>query len=52
MIDEEILELRKKLNNSIEIEKNSKKTYELSIKLDKLIAKYYSIKLKNKKKKT
>ena len=43
MIDEEILELRRKLNKSIEKEKNYKKTYKLSIQLDTLIAKYSKI---------
>ncbi len=45
MLDEEILELRRKLNESITNEKNYAKTYRLSIELDKLIAKYYNEKL-------
>ena len=45
MIDEEILELRRKLDESIANEKDYKKTYKLSIELDELIAKYYNKKL-------
>ena len=45
MIDEEILELRRKLNESIINEKDYNKTYKLSIELDELIAKYYNTKL-------
>ena len=48
MLDEEILELRRKLNESITKENNYDKTYKLSIELDKLITQYYSKKLKNK----
>lgn len=49
MLDEEILELRRKLEESITKEKNYDKTYRLSIELDKLITKYYNKKLmKNK----
>ena len=47
MIDEEILELRRKLNESIINEKDYNKTYKLSIELDELIAKYYNKKIKN-----
>lgn len=46
MIDEEILELRRKLNESIINEKDYNKTYKLSIELDELIAKYYNKKIK------
>lgn len=46
MLDEEILELRRKLNESVTNEKDYKKTYRLSIELDKLIAQYYNKKLK------
>ena len=46
MLDEEILELRRKLDESIIKEKNYKKTYRLSIKLDELITEYYNKKLK------
>ncbi len=45
MLDEEILELRRKLEESITKEKNYDKTYKLSIELDKLISKYYNKKL-------
>lgn len=48
MIDEEILELRRKLDESITKEKNYDKTYRLSVELDELITKYYSKKLKKK----
>lgn len=51
MIDEEILELRRKLNESIINEKDYNKTYKLSIELDELIAKYYNKKIKEKNKK-
>ncbi|MDO5556325.1 MAG: aspartyl-phosphate phosphatase Spo0E family protein [Clostridia bacterium] len=46
MIDEEILKLRQKLNESITNEKNYEKTYKLSVELDNLITQYYSKKLK------
>lgn len=42
MLDEEILKLRKELDESITKEKNYNKTYRLSMKLDSLIAKYYN----------
>lgn len=45
MLDEEILELRRKLHESITNEKNYDKTYRLSIELDELITKYYNKKL-------
>lgn len=48
MIDEEILELRRKLNESIINEKDYDKTYKLSIELDELITKYYNKKLTKK----
>ena len=48
MLDEEILELRRKLNESITKENDYDKTYKLSIELDKLITQYYNKKLKNK----
>lgn len=41
MLDEEILELRRKLNESVEKEENYKKIYKLSVELDDLIAEYY-----------
>jgi len=45
MLDEEILELRRKLDESITNEKNYDKTYRLSVELDNLITKYYNKKL-------
>ena len=48
MLDEEILELRRKLDESITNEKNYDKTYKLSIELDKLISRYYNKKLMRK----
>ena len=50
MLNEEILELRRKLNESVTNEKDYKKTYRLSVELDELIARYYSRKLKQNKK--
>ncbi len=47
MLDEEILELRRKLHESITNEKNYDKTYKLSIELDELITKYYKKRLIN-----
>ena len=49
MIDEEICKLREKLNNSIINEEDYNIIYKLSIELDELIAKYYSIGIKSKK---
>ena len=46
MLDEEILELRRKLNESVEKEESYKKTYKLSVELDNLIAEYYNRELK------
>lgn len=46
MIDEEILELRRKLNKSITKEEDYNNIYTLSVELDELIAKYYNKKLK------
>ena len=45
MIDEEILELRRKLDESITKEKDYNKIYKLSVELDELITKYYNKKL-------
>ena len=42
MLNEEILELRRKLNESVANNNNYKETYELSVELDRLIAKYYN----------
>ena len=46
MLDEEILELRRKLDESITKDKNYTKTYKLSIELDELITQYYKEKVK------
>ena len=46
MIEEDIINLREKLNKSIENDENYEIIYELSIELDTLITKYY-IKRKN-----
>ena len=45
MLDEEILELRRKLNESITDNNNYDKIYKLSIELDELITKYYKKKI-------
>ena len=45
MINKEILELRRKLDESV-IKDDYELTYKLSIELDKLIAKYYKKELK------
>ncbi len=41
MLNEEICELRNRLNKSIEEENDYAITYKLSVELDELIAKYY-----------
>ena len=46
MLDEEILELRRKLNESIANDKDYNNTYKLSVELDNLITKYYNKNLK------
>ena len=50
MLNEEICKLRDKLNKSIEQGNDYEVTYQLSVQLDELIAKYYE-ELKNNKKK-
>ena len=45
MLDEEILELRRKLNKSITNEEDYRYIYTLSLELDELIAKYYVSKI-------
>ena len=50
MLNEEICNLREKLNESIINGENYEKIYKLSIELDELIAKYYKNDIKNKKK--
>jgi len=52
MLDEEILELRRKLDESIEKEKDYDKTYKLSVELDNLITKYYNKKISKEPKKS
>ena len=49
MLDQEILELRRKLNESVTNDKDYDKTYKLSIELDQLIAQYYNKKMKKQK---
>ena len=51
MIEEEICKLREELNKSIVSGQDYKITYDISIKLDDLIAEYYSQTLKRQKKK-
>ena len=51
MLDEEIYELRQKLNESILSGQDYNVTYKLSVELDKLIIKYYQKKLKGVNKK-
>lgn len=46
MIDEEILELRRKLNKSITKDEDYKKIYTISVELDELITRYYNKRLK------
>lgn len=50
MLNDEICKLRDKLNKSIEKGDDYSVTYQLSVELDELIAKYYA-ELKNSKKK-
>ena len=47
MLDEEICELRKQLNESIINGEDYSVTYKLSVELDELIAKYYKEKKKD-----
>lgn len=44
MLEEEIKKLREKLNKSIQDDEKYEIIYELSIKLDELISKYYTLK--------
>ena len=46
MLNEEICRLRDKLNESIEKKKDYSVIYEISVELDKLIAKFYKEKFK------
>ena len=43
MLNDEICSLREKLNKSIENGDDYEKIYDLSVKLDELIAKYYEV---------
>jgi len=47
MLDDEILKLRKELDESIRNEADYEYIYELSTKLDELITKYYKNKMEN-----
>jgi len=47
MLNEKILELREKLNESIINGEDYEITYKLSIELDELITKYYKQKIEN-----
>lgn len=51
MLNDEICKLREELNDSILSGQDYSITYELSVKLDKLIAKYYQIELDRSKNK-
>ena len=51
MIDEQICELREKLNKSIIEGNDYNETYKLSVELDELIAKFYSMQYVEVKKK-
>ncbi len=46
MLDEEILELRRKLNESITKKKDYTYIYTLSLELDELITRYYNKKIR------
>ncbi len=48
MLNDEICELREKLNKSIETDESYETIYELSVELDKLIERYYGINKKTK----
>lgn len=50
MLNEEICNLRDKLNKSIESGEDYSIIYRLSVELDELIAKYYNTSKENKKK--
>lgn len=51
MIDDEILKLRKKLDESIKNGEKYEEIYKISTKLDKLITKYYIEKMEKEAKK-
>ena len=52
MLNDEICKLRDKLNKSIENGDDYSITYRLSVELDELIAKYYSMEIKSPKRNT
>ena len=49
MLNDEICKLREKLNNSILNGEDYSITYKISVELDELIAKYYSMEIKSPK---
>lgn len=49
MLNDEICKLREKLHDSILNENDYNITYQISVELDQLIAKYYSIEIKRNK---
>lgn len=52
MLNDEICKLREKLNNSILNGEDYSITYQISVELDELIAKYYSMEIKSPKRNT
>lgn len=50
MLNDEICKLREKLNNSILSGEDYRITYQISVELDELIAKYYSMEIKSQNK--
>ena len=51
MLNDEICKLRERLNDSIINDEDYNITYQISVELDELIAKYYSIEIKSPKRK-
>ena len=49
MLNDEICKLRERLNNSILNEEDYSITYQISVELDELIAKYYNMEIKSPK---
>ena len=49
MLNDEICKLRERLNNSIINDEDYNITYQISVELDELIAKYYSMEIKSPK---
>lgn len=52
MLNDEICKLRERLNNSILNGEDYSITYQISVELDELIAKYYSMEIKSPKRST